>query len=148
MSSTLTPRGCTNLKLRQLTRLVSRRYDTVLAAAAGLKTSQYSLLSHIDKLGPLRPADLAAAMALEPSSLTRNLQALVLQGWVQVGPGADARSRLVTLTEAGRAKRTAAQLAWKEAQTALNSTLGAERVVQLHGLIDNCMALLAEDAHD
>ncbi|MEG2632944.1 MAG: MarR family transcriptional regulator, partial [Comamonas sp.] len=41
-----TPKGCTNLKLRQLTRLVTRHYDHY-TAAAGLKTTQYSLLSHV-----------------------------------------------------------------------------------------------------
>ncbi len=133
-------RGCTNYKLRQLTRCVSREYDAVLAAA-GLKTSQYSLLSSIDRLGPLRPADLAATMRLDASTLTRNLQPLVAQGWVLVGPGADQRSRLVSLTDAGRAKRSEAQRAWKTAQLALNARLGADRVAQLHALIDDCLAL-------
>jgi DNA-binding MarR family transcriptional regulator len=136
------PRGCTSLKLRQLTRRVSRDYDAVLGAAVGLKTSQYSLLSHIDKLGPLRPADLAALMTLEPSTLTRNLQPLVLQGWVVVGPGADGRSRLVVLTPDGRAKRAEALASWKQAQQALNARLGGERVARLHQMIDDCMALL------
>ena len=140
------PRGCTNLKLRQLARKVSRHYDAVIGAAVGLKTSQYSLLSHIDKLGPLRPADLAAHMTLEPSTLTRNLQPLVAHGWVLVGPGTDARSRLVRLTDTGRAKRAEAQQAWKQAQRALNARLGSERVAQLHALIDDCMALLGGDA--
>ena len=140
------PRGCTNLKLRQLARKVSRHYDAVIGAAVGLKTSQYSLLSHIDKLGPLRPADLAAHMTLEPSTLTRNLQPLVAHGWVLVGPGTDARSRLVRLTDTGRAKRAEAQLAWKQAQQALNRRLGSARVAQLHELIDDCMAALDSDA--
>jgi len=140
------PRGCTNLKLRQLARKVSRHYDAVIVAAVGLKTTQYSLLSHLDKLGPLRPADLAAHMTLEPSTLTRNLQPLVAHGWVEVGPGADARSRLVALTNAGRVKRAQALLAWKQAQQALNQRLGNVRVAQLHALIDDCMALLDSDA--
>ena len=138
----LAPRGGTNLKLRQLTRRVSRDYDAVLGAAVGLKTSQYSLLSHIDKLGPLRPVDLASLMTLEPSTLTRNLQPLVAQGWVEVGPGTDGRSRLVVLTDAGRAKRAEALASWKQAQRALNARLGSERVVRLHQMIDECMALL------
>jgi DNA-binding MarR family transcriptional regulator len=136
------PRGCTNLKLRQLARRVSRDYDAVLGAAVGLKTSQYSLLSHIAKLGPLRPADLAALMTLEPSTLSRNLQPLVAQGWVEVGPGADGRSRLVALTDAGHAKRAEARIAWKQAQLALNARLGSERVAALHRTIDDCLALL------
>lgn len=140
-----TPRGCTHLKLRQLARRVGRHYDAALRDGSGLKTSQYSLLATIASLEPVRPADLAAQMALEPSTLTRNLQPLVAQGWVVVGAGVDQRSRLVTLTAAGRAKRQEAQRAWKQAQLAFNQRLGVEQVARLHALIDECTALLAAD---
>ena len=141
------PRGCTNFKLRQITRTVSRRYDAAVAAA-GLKTTQYSLLSHIGGLEPVRPSDLAAKMNLDVSTLSRNLQPLVAQGWVELGPGPDARTRLVSLTEAGRAKRAEAQRLWKQAQQNLNDTLGAERVAQLHQLIEDSLALLGADEED
>jgi DNA-binding MarR family transcriptional regulator len=141
------PRGCTNLKLRQLTRLVSRGYDAVVGAT-GLKNTQYSLLSHVMLLGPIRPTDLAAAMQLDASTLTRNLQPLITQGLIELGPGEDARSRLVAVTDEGRAKRAEAQRAWKQAQLALNDRLGPERVARLHALIDECMALLQGGPHD
>jgi DNA-binding MarR family transcriptional regulator len=135
------PRGCTNLKLRQITRRVSRQYDAAVSAS-GLKTTQYSLLSHIVSMGPVRPSDLAATMNLDASTLTRNLQPLVAHGWVEMGAGADARSRLVSVTDAGRAKRAEAQRLWKHAQMALNEQLGGERVARLHALLDECMALM------
>ncbi len=137
------PRGCSNLKLRQADRLVSRHYDHHLASA-GLKTSQYALLGHIVAMAPVRPAELAAAMALDASTLTRNLQPLVAQGWVTVGAGDDARSRSVALTEPGRAKHTEARRAWKKAQLAFNERLGAERVAQLHALLDDCLRVMAD----
>lgn len=139
------PRGCTHLKVRQLARRVGRHYDAALRGASGLKTSQYSLLATLASLEPVRPADLAAQMALEPSTLTRNLQPLVAQGWVVVEAGVDQRSRLVSLTAAGRAKRQEAQRAWKQAQLAFNQRLGVEQVARLHALIDECTALLAAD---
>ena len=138
------PRGCTNLKLRQLSRAVSRHYDAYVSAT-GLKNTQYSLLSHVLQLGPVRPSDLAARMRLELSTLSRNLQPLVAQGWVSIGPGGDARSRLVEATEAGRAKRAEGQRAWKQAQLALNARLGAERVAALHALLDDCLAVLESE---
>ena len=142
-----TPRGCTSFKLRQLTRRVSQHYDRVIAGC-GLKTTQYSLLSHIERLGPVRPSDLAAAMAMDASTLTRNVQPLLEHGWAAVGPGADGRSRLVTLTAKGRAKRVEAQHAWKRAQLALNAQLGSDRVAELHALIDDCMAALAAEPEE
>ena len=136
-------RGCTNLKLRQLDRVVTRHYDAYVAAT-GLKNTQYSLLSHVVSLGPVRPSDLARRMGLDASTLTRNMQLLMLQGWLRQGPGEDARSRLVEATTEGRLKRLEAQRAWKQAQLALNERLGARRVAALHALLDECMGRMTE----
>jgi len=138
-ATTLQPRGCTNLKLRQLSREVTRHYDAYVART-GLKNTQYSLLSHVVLLGPIQPVELARRMKLDASTLTRNLQPLLVQGWVEIGPGADARSRSISATAAGRAKRTEGQRAWKQAQLALNGRLGDGRVAQLHELLDACLA--------
>jgi DNA-binding MarR family transcriptional regulator len=141
----ISPVGCSSFKLRQLTRRVSQHFDHIVGSA-GLKTTQYSLLSHIAKLGPVRPGELAAAMEMDASTLTRNLQPLLKQGWVEVGPGDDGRSRLVRVTEAGRVKRAEAQRDWKRAQLAFNEQMGDARVVRLHALIDECLALMNEPA--
>ncbi|MDL2338081.1 MAG: MarR family winged helix-turn-helix transcriptional regulator [Pseudomonadota bacterium] len=133
------PQGCTHLKLRQLTRRVGQVYDRTLSVC-GLKTTQYSLLTHIVRLGPVRPGELAQSMQMDASTLTRNLQPLVAQGWVQSGPGSDGRCRCIEVTAAGRAKRSEAQRVWKRAQNTLNERLGFDTVVQLHALIDDCLA--------
>ncbi|GAP36605.1 MarR family winged helix-turn-helix transcriptional regulator [Piscinibacter sakaiensis] len=143
-TATERPRGCTHLKLRQLARRVGRHYDHCLGQS-GLKTTQYSLLSHVDRLGPVRPGALAAALRMEPSTLTRNLRPLQAAGWVALQPGDDARSRHVVLTAAGRAKRAEAQAHWKRAQLALNARLGEDRVAVLHALIDDWLAVLGPD---
>ena len=135
------PRGCTHFQLRQLMRRVSQHYDLELAKC-GLKTTQYSLLAHIVKLGPVRPGDLASAMTMEPSTLTRNLKPLIAAGWVALTDGSDGRSRCVTITEAGRNKRAVAQRHWKSAQLGLDQTLGVQRVAALHALINQSLALL------
>ena len=145
MDTAVKPRGCTNLKLRQLSRVVTRHYDAYVAPT-GLRNTQYSLLSHVELLGPVRPVDLARRMRVDASTLTRNLQPLLAAGWVRLGPGADQRSRLVEVTDAGRAKRTEGQRAWKQAQLALNDRLGPQRVAQLHAVLDECIARL--DAGD
>lgn len=144
-----TPQGCTNLRLRQLMRRVSQHYDAEMSRC-GLKTTQYSLLSHVLKLGPLRPGDLALAMKMQPSTLTRNLRPLLDAGWVSLEPGTDGRSRSVSITESGRAKRQEAHRCWKTAQLALNEILGLERVLALHALVDESLERLgpAQDPGD
>jgi DNA-binding MarR family transcriptional regulator len=150
-TNTVKPQGCTNLQLRQLMRRVAQHYDLEVGKT-GLKGTQYSLLSYVAKLGPVRPGDLAVAMKIDPSTLTRNLKPLVAAGWVVLAAGDDGRSRCITVTEAGRAKRAEAQRRWKVAQEGINHALGVQRVVALHALINESLALLSpaepEAEHD
>ena len=136
------PQGCTNLKLRQLMRRVAQHYDDEVGKT-GLKTTQYSLLSYVVKLGPIRAVDLAAELKVSTSTLSRNLPPLVASGLLAIGPGADARSRLITATDEGLRKRVEAQRKWRVAQEGINQTLGVQRVVALHAMIDEAMELLS-----
>jgi DNA-binding MarR family transcriptional regulator len=142
MDQAVKPQGCTNMKLRQLMRRVAQRYDAEVGKT-GLRGTQYSLLSHVLKLGPVRPGDLARAMKIDASTLTRNLKPLIDAGWVTLDAGADGRSRLVNITPAGRDKRQEAQRRWRTAQESINQSLGVERVLALHALIDESMDLLS-----
>lgn len=137
----LKPQGCTNLRLRRLSRLASRLYDAHVAPS-GLKTTQYSLLSHVLHFGPLRPVDLAREMNVDASTLTRNLKPMLAAGFLVQTEGPDARSRMLSITDAGREKRGEAQRLWQGAQLALNDILGTERVLALHALVDESLELL------
>ncbi len=146
VTSNIQPQGCTNFKLRQLVRRVTQHYDAELAKA-GLKTSQFSLLSHLIKPSAMRPVDLAAEMTMDASTLTRNLKPLIAAGWVQLAAGVDGRSRLVSITDEGRAKHRVAKLQWRTAQNGINASLGVANVVALHTLIDASMEQLATTPH-
>jgi DNA-binding MarR family transcriptional regulator len=137
--------GCTNFKLRQLMRRVSQHYDIEMSKT-GLKTTQFSMLSQVLRLGPIRPGELAKAIKMDASTLTRNLKPLVDAGWIKISAGTDERSRLVSITEAGRAKQKEAQRSWKVAQDGINDLLGMERVLALHALIDESLELLSPGA--
>ena len=142
MDTAVKPQGCTNIKLRQLMRRVAQHYDAEVGKT-GLKGTQYSLLSYVVKLGPIRPVDLAREMKIGPSTLSRNLQPLINAGWLALDPGPDSRSRLVSVTDDGREKRQEAQRRWRVAQESINHALGPRRVVELHALLDDCMELLS-----
>jgi DNA-binding MarR family transcriptional regulator len=139
------PSGCSNMKLRRLTRLVSRHYDAHLARC-GLKTTQYSLLVMIAERGPLLQGELARMLSLDASTLTRNLRPLLDAGLLAVDAGSDARSRQVSITAAGRERRAQGRLHWKRAQLDFNDVIGTERAASLHDLVDSCYQMLV--AHD
>lgn len=68
-----------------------------------------AILIHLVKHGPMRPADLAAAMHVEPSTVSRHLAQLVADGAVDrtVDP-TDGRAYIVTATKRGQQRVEAA----------------------------------------
>jgi DNA-binding MarR family transcriptional regulator len=145
-------RGCTCSRLRRLTRRVTAVYDHALAAA-GLRVTQYSLLSHLrgralDGARDGRPvALLADALDMDRTTLSRNLKPLVAAGWVEVDACADdARQRLVRITPAGVAQLDAARVHWRRAQDEVTATLGAEDTARLHRMVDDFLPRLRRPA--
>ncbi len=131
------PANCTSFKAKQFSRLIARQFDAELAAS-GLKTSQYSLLTHILKRGPLNLSDLAQRMGLSVAALSRNLKPLEVQGWVERVPGVDTRARIVSITEAGVMKQEQTHALWELGQQRVNALIGIDEVLELHQVINRC----------
>src|SRR5215510_12167541 len=71
---------------------------------AGLTPTQLSALATVDRIGPLRLGDLAAAEGIAPSTLTRLVTVLEERGYVERCPvPGDARASTLTIAPAGHA---------------------------------------------
>lgn len=130
--------NCTDTKLHQLVRLMGRHYDAELVKV-GLRTTQFWLLTEVLEYGPARPCDLAKAMALEPSTLTRKLKPLIATGWLELAAGADRRTRSVCITSSGRIKRAEGLRRWQAAEEHVRGLLGAENVNRLDAIIEQSL---------
>lgn len=130
---------CSAYKTRQLARKVNAHYDAYMAEC-GLKMTQFALLGFVGRFGPLKPSELAQHMELSTSTLSRNVQPLIAQGWLTMGEGVDARSRLLTLTPAGLQLCKRAYKRWIQAQAALSEAVGGQQLANLHVLIDGALA--------
>lgn len=141
---TAPPGGCTCAKLRRLSRRVTAVYDRSLAAA-GLRVTQYSMLSVMQREGGadgLPVTVLADRLDMDRTTLTRNLKPLIAQGWVALAPSpADTRVRLARVTADGAAAWQAARPHWKRAQLEVNRTLGDTTVAGLHAWLDQVTPL-------
>jgi DNA-binding MarR family transcriptional regulator len=124
--------------LRRASRAVSRLYDEELRGL-GLRTTQYSLLSLLGRVGEVRQRELSGLTLLDETTLTRALRPLVAVGWVAVRAGEDRREKWVALTEAGAAKLEEARPAWERAQQRMRSLLP-------EGVWQELMAVLPEVA--
>lgn len=121
-------RHCACFNARLAARLLTTFYDARLAPA-GLSIAQFGLMAQIaaaedDTLGAI-----AERAGLDPSTLSRNVQALVREGLVEiVATEKDHRKRSAWLTEAGARRLAAALPVWNAAQKE------AENVVDVRAL--------------
>src|SRR5215813_14473503 len=101
------PALCNCLALRQAARHATQLYDRHLAAE-GLKTSQYSILAKLLRLGPQSIGALAEMMVMDRTTTTRAVRPLARDKLVAVARGEDERTRMVRITPAGEARIKAA----------------------------------------
>ena len=134
-------KDCTSFKVRKLDRLLARQYDTALAAA-NLKSTQFAMLRHIYRFGPISISDLAIKLGMDQSTLSRNIKLALEEGWVKITSGEDARTRIITNTAAGNKKHQAAKLLWESQQRNVIKVLGKNRTTELNKMIDEAIALI------
>lgn len=110
--------------LRKASRAVARAYDEALAAH-GMTTAQFSILRHVSRVEPLALSRLAEQLEMDRTSLYRALSPIEKHGWVSVKPGSG-RTKLATLTPAGRAAMRAAEPDWEAVQMRVETGMGME----------------------
>jgi DNA-binding MarR family transcriptional regulator len=115
--------ACLGFALRKAARSITRRYDAALRES-GLRSTQFNLLVVLDAVGPVTTTELAKTMAIERTTLTRNLALLEKKRWVTTEPAEDLRSHKIAITERGRRAAGDALSAWRRAQRSLEDSLG------------------------
>ena len=127
---------CVCTSLRMAARHVSRHYDRALSPA-GIGVTAYAILARLDREGPLAVGALAARLAMDRSTLSREATPLVVAGLVDAAR--DGRRRVLSLSPEGADRLAAARPLWEQAQTAFVEDFGADRTA---GLIGELHALL------
>jgi DNA-binding MarR family transcriptional regulator len=122
---------CNCAALRQAARRVTQYYDQHLAMA-GLRTSQYSILRRLRRNGPMTINALAAELALDRTTLGRNVLPLQRDGLIAITPGRqDRRSKELSISNDGKARLRTATGAWQKAQAGFEREFGAARAAAL-----------------
>ena len=110
--------SCMCLHVQRAARAVARRFDEALRPVE-LTNGQFSLMMSLN--APVAPSigAVSAVLAMDRTTLTANLKPLERRGLVKVMVDkADKRSRLMTLTPAGRELLAVALPLWKRCQAA------------------------------
>ena len=142
MTDTVAPdfeccKDCIGFNLRKATRSVSQLYDELLRPI-GIRGTQYSLLVSLQMSGAITVTQLADNVVMDRTTLTRNLEVLEKQGYVEVMPGIDRRTRVATITQDGLAILDKAYPLWEQAQARVKEVMGGD---ELQSLLERLSAL-------
>jgi DNA-binding MarR family transcriptional regulator len=134
-SSYPVPEECNCLAVRQAARHITQFYDQRLAPS-GLRTTQFSILAKLRRLGPMTINTLAAEMVMDRTTLGRNILPLERDGLIAVEQGSrDRRSKELRVTKAGEARFRAGLKGWVEAQRRFEKAFGAKRTADMRVLL-------------
>ena len=110
--------------VRRAARAISRVFDEALAPT-GLRASQFNILAVIGARDSRTAAEAALLLAMDRTTLSRNLKPLREAGYITAEGGAGRRPDALVLTITGQAVFARAALLWRQAQSGLTQGLGA-----------------------
>ena len=135
---------CVCSNLRRASRAVTNYYDSLLGQVTDLRVSQVIVLVVLYLAGPQTINELAELLALDRTTVGRNLRPLVQQGLLTLTPGSDQRTRVVTLTSQGEKTLLGVVPQWEQAQAHMVAGMGQEQVAALLAQLSTATA----HAHD
>ena len=116
-------RDCVATRLRMANRMVTKVYDDALRPL-GLTVTQLAMLVVAEDRGLIRQSEVGAELQLDDSTLSRNLELMRANGWLEEVSADDARVHSYCLTKAGRTLLDQAIPAWRSAQGEAKRLLG------------------------
>ena len=134
--------SCTRFSLRKAARVVTQLFDEQMASS-GLLVTQFSILGVIATMKESTMNQLAQYLVMDRTTLTRNLKPLEREGLIQINPGKDKRTRLISLTPEGIEALQKALPLWEQAQSLMISQLGKERWKSLMSHLSDTTDLLS-----
>lgn len=116
--------ACLCLHAQRAARALARRFDEALRPV-GLTNGQFSLLMSLNRPEPPAMGSVAELLAMDRTTLTAALKPLERRGLLAVSPDPkDRRSRLLALTEEGRAVLADAVPIWRQTHAEVERELG------------------------
>jgi DNA-binding MarR family transcriptional regulator len=122
---------CSCGAVRRASRQLGHLYDDVLEPA-GLRTTQFSLMTQIRIGDELPMKSLAEALVMDLSALGHTLKPLIRDSLVELSRDPqDRRVKRVRLTALGKLRHEEALKLWRQAQARFDRAFGAEESVAL-----------------
>ena len=109
-------RECIAVRVRLINRVITALYDEALRPFA-LRISQANILSAIAYLGEmLAPPTSPGSLRIEKSTLSRDVELMKQNGWLESDPPAGGRNQTIRLTPEGTKLLAKIEPSWEKAQ--------------------------------
>jgi DNA-binding MarR family transcriptional regulator len=125
MSSPPIQLPCLCANLRRASRVVTQFYEDALRPV-GLRATQFTVLQALSLAGEVTQGVLGQILAMDSTTLTRTLNIMKRQGWIEQRRGQDRREWRLSLTAAGQALMKRALPHWRSVQRRIHSQFGNE----------------------
>ena len=114
---------CLGVRVRTLNRAVTSLYDEALRPH-GLRAGQLNLLVAVARMETAKPSELCRLLRMEKSTLSRDVELMRRNGWLEVHDSGDKRARPLKISAEGLALIEAVVPAWRQAQKRAGAMLG------------------------
>ncbi len=128
-------RECLAVRIRQLNRVITGIYDRAMQPH-GIKVNQASILIVVSLAEKPTPGYICRKFRMEKSTVSRNIERMRKQGWIEVGKGEAGLSQVLTITTKGKKKLTDIYPKWEKAQKEVSGFLGEDGVKAIHMLTE------------
>jgi DNA-binding MarR family transcriptional regulator len=137
---------CASFNFRRATRAVTRLFDLALDGA-GIRSTQFTILVGVAKTQPVSMSALADLLALDPSTLTRNLRPLQQDGLLAISHRAAMRQRFIRLTRKGERTLARAVPKWREVQRDFVSAIGSQHWLEFRDELERLASVAGHLEH-
>lgn len=141
---TFDPSDCAHMSIRRASRLIGQFYDARMKPADVLPT-QYSLMVLLNRLEAAPISQLAEAVGMDRTTLTRNLKLLERDGLVRQDIGEDARTRFYSLSSEGHLALKDTFTHWQSTYADFVARFGEERWQNLRSELRALQAALQDE---
>jgi DNA-binding MarR family transcriptional regulator len=133
---------CSCNMMRKSARKITQFYENSLRDA-GIKPTQFTILATLANTGPIQLTQLADRLLLERTGLTRNLNILKRNTWIDIQPGEeDSRQRVVSLSKKGYMQLDLAIPYWQKAQNAIAKDMGQATITELRSTLNEMTGII------
>jgi DNA-binding MarR family transcriptional regulator len=124
---------CIAFRVRALNRVITNLYDAALQQF-GITMNQATMLIMLSMVGEAGPGRIGQVLILEKSTVSRNLDRMRKQGWIEASGRDGGKEQVVSVTAKGKQLLAAFHPVWEKAQKQAEQLLGGKGVTAVHTL--------------